>query len=236
MADPIGGYTPLMEMIRRAALAGVAVGAVFVIVLLLANPFGATPTPSMSGDFTPVTPTLVPATDLAIGHGLGKGDAPVVLTVWTDYQCPICGRWANSIEPTLYDRYITDGVLRIEHRHYSFIGEESFTAAVGAECAAKQDLFWAFHSRLFANQSGENKGAFSPERLRKIADAAGLDLTAWDTCIADPAVRAGIEADAAEAIKLGINATPTLVLGDWMQSGIPSSTDLYARIDAALGK
>ena len=99
-----------------------------------------------------------------------------------------------------------------------------------------QDLFWDFHSYLYANQSGENEGAFSAERLRKIADAAGVNLTAWDSCIADPAVRAGVEADAAEAKALGITGTPTLILGDWMDSGIPAPEDLYARIDAALKK
>jgi len=206
------------------------------VILFLSSPFDSKPTPSMSGDFTPVEPTLVPADGLATGHGLGAADAPVVLTVWTDYQCPICGAWANGVEPALYERYVTDGKLRIEHRHYSFIGEESFVAAVGAECAAKQDRFWAFHSRIFANQNGENQGAFSAERLRKIAEASGVDLTAWDECIADPAVRAGVEADAEEAKGLGITGTPTLILGDWMDSGIPAPDDLYSRIDAALGK
>jgi protein-disulfide isomerase len=224
-----------MDLVRRAALSGIVVGLVGVVVLFLANPFSGSPTPSMSGDFTPVAPTLTPAAGMASGHGLGAEDAPVVLTVWTDYQCPICGTWGNGVEPALYERYVTEGKLRIEHRHYSFLGEESFTAAVGAECAADQDRFWAYHSYLFANQVGENQGAFGAERLRKIAEASGLDLAAWDTCIADPAVRTAVEADAAEAKSIGITGTPTLIIGDWMQSGIPTADDLYARIDEALG-
>ncbi|MFM8997129.1 MAG: DsbA family protein, partial [Candidatus Limnocylindrus sp.] len=75
----------------------------------------------------------------------------------------------------------------------------------------------------------------SAARLRKIAEASGQDLATWDTCIADPAVRAEIEADAEEATSLGITGTPTLVIGDWMESGIPAPKDLYARIDEALG-
>jgi protein-disulfide isomerase len=224
-----------MQLIRRAALSGIVVGVVGVIVLLLANPFSGAPTPSMGGDFTPAAPTLTPAADLATDHGLGAVDAPVLLTVWTDYQCSICGTWGNGVEPALYERYITEGKLRIEHRHYSFLGEESFLASIGSECAADQEKFWAFHSYLYANQVGVNDGAFSAERLRKIAEASGLDLAAWDTCVADPAVRTGIEADAAEAKSLGITGTPTLIIGDWMQSGIPTAEDLYARIDEALG-
>ena len=52
----------------------------------------------------------------------------------------------------------------------------------------------------------------------------------------DALVRAGVEADAEEAKSLGITGTPTLILGDWMDSGIPAPEDLYARIDAALKK
>ena len=88
---PCGGYTSGMEMIRRAVLMGLVVGVVGVVVLFLSNPFDSKPTPSMSGDFTPVAPTLIPADGIATDHGLGAADAPVVLTVWTDYQCPICG-------------------------------------------------------------------------------------------------------------------------------------------------
>ncbi len=61
-----------MELIRRAALAGIVVGVVGVIVLFLANPFSGTPASSMDENFTPVAPLLTPAAGLASGHGLGR--------------------------------------------------------------------------------------------------------------------------------------------------------------------
>jgi len=67
-----------MELIRRAVLMGLVVGVVGVVVLFLSNPFDSKPTPSMSGDFTPAAPTLIPADGLATDHGLGAADAPVV--------------------------------------------------------------------------------------------------------------------------------------------------------------
>ena len=222
-----------MNLLKNALLGGLVVGSALVVLLLLANPFGGgTP----EGSFTPVAPNLVPDPALVSGRGMGVTDAPVVLEVWTDYQCPICGAWANGVEARLYDRYITEGKLRIEHHHFAFLGEESFTAAVAASCAERQGSFWAYHSLLFANQSGENQGAFSDAHLRILAATAGLDLAAYDTCIADPAVRANVEAESAAAADLGINSTPTLKVGDWVQAGIPSDSDLNARIDAALGQ
>jgi protein-disulfide isomerase len=225
-----------MSMLKNAALTGLVMGAVAVVVIFLANPFeGGTPNPT--GSFAPVAPLLEnPDPAFTVGRGIGAIDAPVVLEVWADFQCPICGQWANNIEPRLYERYVVDGKLRIEHHHYAFLGEESFTSAVGVVCAEKQDKYWAFSSWVYANQHGENEGGFSDERLRIIAAAAGLDLAAYDTCIADPANRAEVEADAAAAAALGVNSTPTLKIGDWMEPGLPTIDAISAKIDAALGK
>lgn len=234
-----------MGYVRNALLAGLTVGVVAVALLFLS---GGAPTPSSSptpsasvGDFTPLRPNLVPAAEFVNGRSIGRSDAPVTLEVWTDYQCPYCGAWANGIEPTLYERYITEGKLRIVHHDFAFLGDgsaadESMNAAAGATCAERQDpaKFWAFHSYLFANQNGENQGWFSVERLRTIAAAIGLDTAAWESCMADPTVRARISADTDAARQLGVTSTPTLKIGDWMNPGVPTIDDISSRIDAAL--
>ena len=226
------GYDQRMSIIKNALLTGAVVLGVGLVVLLLSGSFSGKP--SASDSFTPVAPVFTPANEFVVGRGIGKVDAPVTLEVWTDFQCPICGAWSNGSEPLLYEKYITDGRLRIEHHFFAFLGEESFTAAVGAVCAEKQNKFWAFHSYLFANQNGENQGGFSAPRLRLLAGAAGLDLTQWDSCITDPTIRADVEAESAAARAAGVSGTPTLKLGDWMHAGIPAEADLFKRIDDAL--
>lgn len=221
-----------MSIIKNALGIGVVVLGVGLVVLLLSGSFSGKPTANNS--FTPVAPVFTPAAEFSVGRGIGATDAPVTLEVWTDFQCPICGIWANGSEPFLYEKYIKEGKLRIEHHFFAFLGEESFTSAVGAVCADKQDKFWAYHSYLYANQDGENEGAFSAPRLRILAGAAGLDLTTWDSCAADPAIRAEVEAESAAARAAGVTGTPTLKLGDWKQAGIPAEADLYKRIDDAL--
>ena len=132
------------------------------------------------------------------------------------------------------------------------LGAVALLALLVSFCSASQDIVidaWRVESleaeRAGAPDSIVMDAPLFPEdeadrtlvtllQLRKIAEASGVDLTAWDECIADPAVRAGVEADAEEAKGLGITGTPTLILGDWMDSGIPAPDDLYSRIDAAL--
>ncbi len=140
--------------------------------------------------------------ELADGRSLGKPDAPVTLDVWSDYQCPVCGQFAELVEPTLIRTYVANGTLRIVDHDAAFQGQrssssydESVESAAGARCAADQGLYWQFHNLLFANQVGENEGAFRDERLRAIATKAGLDVAAWDACRATGQQQAAVRAE-----------------------------------------
>ena len=177
---------------------------------------------------------------LADGRALGRSDAPVTLEVWSDFQCPACGQLAQMVEPALVREYVTTGTLRIVARDAAFQGarsgasyDESVEAAAGARCAAEQDGFWAFHDWLFANQVGENKGAFRDERLRGIATAAGLDVVAWDACRATGEQQAAVRAETQEALSQGVNATPTMYLNGQAIVGVRSADELGQLIEAA---
>jgi protein-disulfide isomerase len=181
----------------------------------------------------------VPA-DLAAGRALGKPDAPVTLEVWSDYQCPACGQLAETVEPVLVRKYVTTGTLQIVIRDAAFQGgrsgasyDESVEAAAGARCALEQDLFWPFHNWLFANQVGENDGAFRDERLRAIATAAGLDVVAWDACRATGEQQAAVRAETKDALAKGVNATPTMYLNGEAIVGLRSADELGGLIETA---
>jgi protein-disulfide isomerase len=184
---------------------------------------------------------LVPA-GMADGRSLGKADAPVTLEVWSDYQCPVCGQFAELVEPTLIRTYVTNGTLRIIDHDAAFQGarsssayDESVETGAGARCAADQNLYWEFHNILFANQLGENQGAFRDERLRAMAAKAGLDVTAWDACRATGQQQAAVRAETSDAVANGINATPTMHLDGQVIVGLRSAAELGALIEAAIG-
>lgn len=179
-------------------------------------------------------------TDLAAGRALGKTDAPVTLEVWSDFQCPACGQLAEIVEPVLVREYVSAGTLRIVIRDAAFQGarsgasyDESVEAGAAALCAAEQDRYWPFHNWLFANQVGENKGAFRDERLRGIATAAGLDVVAWDACRATGEQQAAVRAETQQALAQGVNATPTMYLNGQAIVGLRSADELGQLIEAA---
>lgn len=178
--------------------------------------------------------------ELADGRTLGKADAPVTLDVWSDYQCPACGQLAELVEPALIRDYVTPGTLRIIDHDAAFQGakvgasyDESVEAGAGARCAAEQGAYWAFHDWLFANQVGENQGAFRDERLRAIATAAGLDVATWDACRATGEQQAAVRAETQQGVALGVTATPTMYLNGQAIVGVRSAAELGQMIEAA---
>jgi protein-disulfide isomerase len=212
------------------------IGVLVVAVLLVVQ--GAAPRTVEVGSLQP--PLSVAPTDLADGRTLGDADAPVTLEVWSDFQCPACGQLAEMVEPILIRQYVTDGTLRIVLRDAAFQGQrsgasydESVEAAAGARCAAEQDLYWPFHNWLFANQVGENEGAFRDERLRGIATAAGLDVAVWDACRATGEQQTAVRAETQQALDQGVNATPTMILNGEAIVGLKSAEELGGLIEAA---
>jgi protein-disulfide isomerase len=194
-----------------------------------------------SVDVGTLQPPMVQApAELADGRTLGKADAPVTLEVWSDYQCPACGQFAELVEPALIRDYVTPGTLRIIDHDAAFQGarvgasyDESVEAGAGARCAAEQDLYWPFHDWVFANQVGENQGAYRDERLRAIATAAGLDVVAWDACRATGEQQAAVRAETQQGVTQGISATPTMYVNGQVVVGLNSAAELGKMIEAA---
>ena len=157
--------------------------------------------------------TGIAAASLADGEELGKPDATVKLEIWTDFQCPICGTLVKDYFPRLITDFVQTGQVRIVAHDIAILGatadNESVNAAVGAICAGDQGKYWQYHDYLFYNQSGENKGGFSADRLKLFADYVGVDRAKWDACVADPALATQMKTNTVDASRLGVTSTPS---------------------------
>ncbi len=218
-------------------IAAVLVGVVIIAIALLNQPqTGPTPT----GELSPPSATVPPGQ--AEDRTLGSASAPVQMDIWADFQCPFCGQLARSVEPPLIDQFVVPGYARFVFHDLAFLGQrsasgwdESVEAASAARCAADQDLFWQMHDWLFANQDGENEGGFAQDRLRSIAAAADLDMSAYDSCMAAGDKQASVESDSSSASASGINSTPTISLNGIFYKGKLTASDIGAAIASALG-
>lgn len=213
--------SPVVLVTVTAVLIGVAV-------IAFARPAAITPGAEL------VTPPTAYAAALVDGEVAGAADAPVVLELYSDFQCPACRQFVTQQLPRLISEFVQPGTLRIEARDIDILGtgtpSESLQLAAGASCAAAQNRYWQFHDYAFWNQGRENMGDHNAAFIARVADAAGVDRTAWDTCVAGSEARAAVTATTSAALGLGINQTPTLFVNGQRFAGVPNYDQLAALI------
>jgi len=176
-----------------------------------------------------------PAAELRVGRSLGDPGAPVKIDVFEDPQCPACGLFTERIEPLLVAGPVTAGEVFMTYRDMAFLGPESVDAAAAMRVAEEMDgKFWEYHNVLFHNQSGENGGAFSTERLADMAVLVGLDRDEFLAELGDAQYSEAVDAETAEGRSLGVNSTPTLIIDGVLAPGVPDWDELRSRIDSAV--
>ncbi len=145
----------------------------------------------------------------------GDVDAPVVMIMYSDFQCQYCGKFARDTAPALIKKYVDEGVVRIEWRDFPYLGNESTYAAKAARAAGDQGKFWQYHDALYADPQPTNSGALTEEFLAGVAKKLGLNVSEFRKTMNSDAVSTAVQADFQEGQKIGVNGTPAfLINGD----------------------
>jgi protein-disulfide isomerase len=168
------------------------------------------------------------------GRTLGSLTAPVTLIAWEDFQCPFCREANNGALSQIIDTYVKAGQVKVEYRHFAFLGDESVAAAQASECANDQGKFWEYHDIVFANQEGENRGAFADSRLKQMATRIGLDREAFDSCLDTTKYKSAVQAETSAGRTLGIKSTPMFYVNGQEISGAQPYSAFKSLIDKAL--
>ncbi len=154
----------------------------------------------------------------AAGRGLpsrGKAWAPIVLQVFSDFQCPFCSR----LEPTL-DKVekAFPGQVRIVWRNLplAFHKDARPAAAAALEAFAQKGNkgFWAMHKLLFESQKNLKRAD-----LEGYASRIGLDVARFKKALDDGRHDKKIKADEDIAKAAGIRGTPGTVINGYFLSG-----------------
>lgn len=146
-------------------------------------------------------------------NSVGDPNAPIKIDEYSDFQCPYCRIFFENTEEQLLSTYVADGTVYFTYHSFGdFIGAESGAAAQAAYCAGDQGKFWEMHDLLFANQTGENVGAFADRRLVAFAEQLDLDMGEFNDCFDSGKYSDLITQDAKDGLQAGIQATPSFVL------------------------
>ena len=150
---------------------------------------------------------------MADDNAMGDPNAPIKIEEFSDFQCPYCARFHDETEWQIANSYVADGTVYFIYRSYgNFIGPESKAAAEAAYCAGDQGKFWEYHDILFANQTGENVGAFTDKRLSAFAEALSLDMDAFNSCYNGGKYADRVDQDKVDGTAAGVTGTPAFLL------------------------
>jgi protein-disulfide isomerase len=167
------------------------------------------------------------------GYIKGSPQAPVEITEYADYQCPFCQTFATLQMPTLEERLINTGRLRWRYRDFP-LQQHPFArlAAHSAACADEQGKYWDQHRRIYEGQQEWAEARDAGPVLRGYAQANGLDLGRYDACMKSGKYAGRIQASLNEGVQVGVNSTPTLLVGDRLYRGRFDSDAITKLVDS----
>ena len=188
-------------------------------------------------------PESVAAPDLSSEEGRdpddllaeGPATAPVVLVVFSDYQCPYCAKWSDETLPELRE-YVDRGELRVEYRDVNIYGEDSERAARASLAAAMQGKHAEYHARLFADGEIRSSGELDQESLVALAEELGLDAEQFEADMDSEEVEATISENAQQGIDLGAMSTPAFIVGGTPTVGAQPTEVFTQLVDEALAE
>lgn len=154
------------------------------------------------------------------GAVLGNPNGSVTLVKFTDYACGFCRQSYEDVLTLIAD----NPDLKVVLRDYPVLTQGSVDSARMALAAAQQGKFAAFHDAMFA------AGSPNDERIAAAADIAGLDMeqarAQIDAGIFDPQLQNNVFL----AQSIGVNSTPSWVVGDRILVGAQSEEKMAQAI------
>lgn len=159
------------------------------------------------------------------GMVTGPASADLTVTMLFDYQCPYC----HDAYPIFLDAAKRDGRVRIALRPIAANGVDVVPRM--AVAAHSQGKFLEFHDALM-----RVKPPLNEEACREASNALGLNWTKMQVEARSDKTKAFLDEGIDLALKLGINSTPTFILGRIVytpQGAMPTATDFLRMFDEA---
>jgi len=141
----------------------------------------------------------------------GEASASATLVEYGDFQCPACGNYYPLIKQ-LEEKYPED--LRVVYRHFPLISihPNAMPAALAAEAAGAQGMFWEMHDILYEKQTEWSGSKDAVLMFETYAKELGLDLDKFKLDMTSSEIKDAVNADIVSANAVGVNATPTFYL------------------------
>jgi protein-disulfide isomerase len=158
---------------------------------------------------------------------LGNPQGNVTMVEFFDYNCGFCKRAMTD----MLDLIKTDNNLKFVLKEFPVLGEGSVEAARVAVAARMQDAngkkYIEFHQKLLGSRGGADK-----MRALAVAKEVGFDMPRLERDMGSDEVKKTIEENMKLAEALGVNGTPSYVVGEEVVIGAVGLDTLREKISA----
>jgi protein-disulfide isomerase len=160
---------------------------------------------------------------------LGNAQGDVTVVEFFDYNCGYCKRAMSD----MLDLMKNDSKLKFVLKEFPVLGEGSMQAAQVAAAVRMQDKsggkkYLEFHQKLLTGRGQADKA-----RALAAAKEAGFDVARIEKDIAGEEVKATLEESFKLAEALGLNGTPSYVVGNDVVVGAVGLNTLKEKVNAA---
>src|SRR3978361_2270067 len=162
------------------------------------------------------------------GVMLGNKDGDVTFVEFFDYNCGYCKRAMTD----MLELMKSDPKLKVVLKEFPLLGPSSVEAAQVAVAARMQDpggkKHLAFHQKLLGGRGQADKA-----HAMAAAKEAGFDMARMEKDIASPEVRATLAENFKLAEDMGMNGTPSYVIGKQVVIGAIGIEGLKEKVGIA---
>jgi protein-disulfide isomerase len=159
---------------------------------------------------------------------VGNAQGDVTFVEFFDYNCGYCKRAMGDMLTMMK----SDPKLKVVLKEFPVLGPGSVEAARVAVAARMQDAtgkkYLDFHQKLLGGRGEANK-----ERALAVAKEVGADMDRLNKDMQSPEVKATLEENFKLAETLGLNGTPSYVIGDRVIVGAVGLASLRKDVNTA---
>jgi len=140
-------------------------------------------------------------------HVRGNRNSKYLLVEYSDYECPFCKSFHQTVNTFLESHKDVAFVYR--HFPLDSIHQQARPEAIAAECVAKlggEEAFWKFTDLVF-EVTLSNDG-LDLTLLPEYVEQSGVSTADFDTCYKAKETEAIVEADLKSGAEFGVNGTP----------------------------
>jgi protein-disulfide isomerase len=169
-------------------------------------------------------------------HVLGDPNASIVLIEYSDFDCPFCKSFHDTMN-RIIDEYGVESDVSWVYRHFPIASRHpnATRVAEASECVAElggNDAFWAFSDLVFGER--DTNEPTNIVRLEEFAETAGVDGAAFTTCLDSGRHTDAVQEDLDNAMAIGANGTPFTVVMVGDQLGTINGAQPYSVVKGVI--